>query len=94
MRQLAPADLAVAARALLQVPEEARIRCAEMLLSQSQAADAYRKRFGRAHPLWGDGTLESVARGRDLAPAQPMTNSDYLSCMAIVLEAVLSRETS
>ncbi|OOY12605.1 hypothetical protein BMG00_01780 [Thioclava marina] len=34
------------------------------LFDEAHAADLYRKRLGRLHPIWGDGTLMAAALGR------------------------------
>ncbi len=89
MRPLAPADLTVAARALIALPEAARAQTARRLVAEAEAADRYRRRTGRWHPLWGDGTLEAAARSRPLAPPPAWGERAHLSCLALVLEALL-----
>lgn len=91
MRALAPADISVAARALLCLPETARETMIACMVSEAEAADRYRKQVGRSHPLWGNGTLESAARNRPLAAPRSLSDSDYLSCLALVLDALLAR---
>ena len=89
MRHVAPPDLSTAARALLALPAPARAAEAARLVAETEAADRYRKRVGRSHPLWGNGTLEGAARGRPLAEPRSMSDTDYLSCLAVVLDAIL-----
>ncbi|MCU0910028.1 MAG: hypothetical protein MUE98_01370 [Rhodobacteraceae bacterium] len=89
MRHIAPSDLSTAARALLALPAPARAAEAARLVSETEAADRYRKRVGRSHPLWGNGTLEGAARGRVLAEPRSLSDTDYLSCLAVVLDAIL-----
>ena len=62
MRALAHVDISVAARALLCLPEAARENAIIRMVREAEAADHYRKRLDRAHPLWGNGTLEAAAR--------------------------------
>ena len=91
MRPLAPADLSLAARALLPLPEPARKTAILRLIGEAEAADRYRKRLGRAHPFWGNGSLEAAARCKVLAAPQSLSNPDYLCCLALVLEALVRR---
>ena len=91
MRALAHVDISVAARALLCLPEAARENAIIRMVDEAEAADRYRKRLDRAHPLWGNGTLEAAARNRPLAAPKSLSDSDYLSCLAIVLDALLAR---
>ena len=90
MRALAPADISVAARALLCLPEAAREPAITRMVSEADAADRYQKRLGHGHPLWGNGTLEAAARNRPLAAPRSLSDGDYLSCMALVLDALLA----
>lgn len=94
MRALAPADISAAARALLRLPESARVEAMARMVREAEAADRYRKRLGSAHPLWGNGTLEAVARARPMAPPQSLGEPDYLSCLGVVLDALLARRTA
>lgn len=91
MRPLAPSDLTAAARALLALPEAARAAAAARMVAEAEAADRYRRRTGRWHPLWGDGTLESAARARPLAPPAVWGDRRHLACLALVLGALLDR---
>lgn len=89
MRRIAHPDLSAAARALLAMPEARRAAEAERIILEAEAADRYRRRTGRPHPLWGNGTLEGAARGRMLADPRALSDSGYLGCLALVLEALL-----
>lgn len=92
MRRLAPADLSVAARALLVLPEADRARVAARMVREAEAADRYRKRTGRVHPFWGSGTLEGAARAWTLAPMPSLSDQNYLSCLGEVLVALMARK--
>lgn len=89
MRHVAPTDLSTAARALMALPEAARSAEAKRMMAEAEAADSYRKRMGRSHPVWGNGTLEGAARSRRLAAPRSLSETDYLSCLAAVLDAIL-----
>jgi hypothetical protein len=91
MRRLVPADLDAAARALLAVPPTARQRLAGRLVVEADAADRYRRRFGRAHPIWGNGTLESAARSRGFAVAQCDSQAERDACRLMIVEACIAR---
>ncbi|WP_246107328.1 DUF7742 family protein [Puniceibacterium confluentis] len=81
-------DLNFAARALLSVPPEARHAAASRLLARADAADRYRRRFRRAHPDWGNGTLVSLTSSAPL-PIQPdLRDADYAACLIAVLRAL------
>ncbi len=90
MRPVAPPDLTVVARMLKALPEAGRAGAMQRLISEAEAADRYRKRVGRAHPRWGNGSLEAAARGHALAPEQSFSDTDYLACMAVVLGTVVA----
>ena len=55
-------DLVAAGRALLAVPPACRQAHMSTLIIRSRAADRYRKRYGKSHPDWGEGSLMSCAR--------------------------------
>lgn len=70
MRRCLLGDLLAAADHLAALPEAARPAAMVRLMDQAHAAHAYHRRFGRPHPLWGDGSLMARAgaathRGRD-----------------------------
>ncbi len=91
MRALAPADISVAARALFCLPEAAREYAITRIVNEAEVADRYRKRLDRGHPLYGNGSLEGAARCRPLADPKSLSDREYLSCLAIVLDALLER---
>ncbi|MDJ0821451.1 MAG: hypothetical protein QNJ09_06525 [Paracoccaceae bacterium] len=86
-----PGDLTLAARYLLTVPLGARWRAARDLMARADAADRYRRRFGRAHPDWGNGTLRAAAAKRDLPPEPRVDDPVYCDCLILVLEALRNR---
>lgn len=64
MRPVLVADLLGAAAALAALPQGDQDKEARALVARADAADRYRKRFGRAHPQWGSGTiLSAIATG-------------------------------
>ncbi|MDO6586059.1 hypothetical protein Q4543_11045 [Salipiger sp. 1_MG-2023] len=88
MRPVLHGDLVAAARALLCVPREQRWRVARDLVAQADVADRYRRRLGRVHPGWGNGTLMAAALGRPCAPERRLDDPDYTDCLILALEAV------
>ncbi len=90
MRLLGAADLFAAARALLAAPEPLRAGLMARMIHEAEAADRYRRRIGRVHPLWGNGTLEAAARGHAPGPSRALHDNDHLACLALVLEALVA----
>jgi len=90
MRRLCHADLSAAARTLLGRTGAEREGLMVRLIDEAEAADRYARRFGRAHPLWGNGTLEGAAHGHGLAAPAPLSDNDYLACLALVLRALVA----
>jgi hypothetical protein len=90
MRTITHGDVTAAARAVHGLPQNLQRRAILSLLVKADAADRFRKRFGRAHPIWGNGSLRAVALGVDSGRDEPfLSDTDYLEAMAAVLDAVL-----
>ncbi|SPH17634.1 hypothetical protein DEA8626_01158 [Defluviimonas aquaemixtae] len=90
MRPLTHGDVAVAANAVRSLPSDAR--CAEVLrfLDRAHAADLFRKRTGRAHPFWGDGSLMgAVLKGSPVRAEPFLSDPEHLSALAVVIETLL-----
>lgn len=86
MRPVQLADIEVAARSLWPLHDhaarQARVRS---ILTEARIADKYRKRMGKPHPHFGNGTLMSAATGFAIAPRPSRCDRDYLACLAIVI---------
>ncbi|MBK5947400.1 hypothetical protein CCR83_13340 [Rhodobacter veldkampii DSM 11550] len=91
MRQITLGDVTAVARALMLVPGPARIALLDWMLDAAGAADRYRKRLGRVHPHWGNGSLMAVARRGRLMPEPWLTEPDYLDCLGLVIAALAQR---
>ncbi|WP_425101189.1 hypothetical protein [Tropicibacter sp. S64] len=92
MRPVLHGDVSAAARVLLMVPACAREALARRLVTQAEAADRYRKRLGKAHPFWGNGTLMAAALGWGrLPPERRLDDPDFAECFVAVLEALRGR---
>ena len=62
-----------------------------LMLTEAEAADAFRRREGRVHPGFGNGTLMSAALTRQQAKP-PAGDPQGLALLALALEAVLDRQ--
>lgn len=93
MRPLVHGDVTTAARVLLAAPSVCRRALAARLLREAASADTYRRRSGRAHPFWGNGTLMSAAMAHGPAPEPPLDDRDYLSCLGLVIDALMAERT-
>jgi hypothetical protein len=89
MRPVLQGDVSAAAQAVLRLPEAARAGTLRLMMSRAAAADAYRKRFGRAHPLWGNGSLMALARRGPLPPAPSLSDNEFCRCLALVFETLI-----
>lgn len=89
MRPVLHGDVVAAAMALLQVPQGRRAIAFDAMLDRASAADSYRKRFGRRHPEWGDGSLMAVALPRVFGPEPFLDDLEYCRCMALVFDRLV-----
>jgi len=90
MRPVLHGDVVAAARALYQVEAGVRADALEDLFQRAAWADDFRKRTGRVHPVWGDGSLMAVALGRDTPPEPLSSDSAYCDCLAMVFEGLVA----
>jgi hypothetical protein len=86
MRAILIDDILALSQFLLQIPEPLRMRAVGALVAEAHKADQFRKRTGRAHSEWGNGSLTSAAMMRR-GPAQAGTASD-LDYLAAIRAAV------
>lgn len=91
MRAVCSDDLSVAVRALLAVAAQTRPWLARRMVQEAHWADKYRKRFGRRHLLWGDGSLRRAAARRVLAPERPLSDRDVGAAMMLMLDVLVGR---
>lgn len=60
------------------------------ILEQAHVADSYRKRIGKAHGFWGDGSLAAAIPRSVLVGAGPaVLDLPHLEAMGNALEAIL-----
>lgn len=91
MRPVQIADIEITMRALLQTPSEQRYQHMQDICKRADTADRYRKRFGRLHPVDGNGTLMAAALAGAVAPRPRALTSEALGCLHIVLTALLNQ---
>ncbi|HGG06649.1 MAG TPA: hypothetical protein ENK28_14415 [Aliiroseovarius sp.] len=91
MRPVLHGDISASACVLYLVPPAERGRVLRDMLAEADLADQFRRRTGKGHPLWGDGSLMSVALARPYAREPVLDNPDYAACMAMIFEALVDR---
>lgn len=91
MRPVTLTDLAAAARVLLALPEAQRAAGLAALLARAQTAEQHRRDTGRNHPAYGNGTLLAAALAHPRAEPQSPGTQDYLTCLSLVLDALVAR---
>ncbi|MGD9917900.1 MAG: hypothetical protein AB7U46_07760 [Paenirhodobacter sp.] len=87
MRAISHGDLILAARAVRGLPVARRPELLARMLEEAHVADRYRKRLGRAHPRWGNGSLMARAMAEPLAP-EGWPDAEALEALAQVIAAV------
>ena len=91
MRRVLHGDVVAAACALLAAPGPARPELIRHLIAEAELADAYRLKTGRAHPVWGSGSLMAAAMARPRAREPYLDDPDYAACLVEVFEALIAR---
>lgn len=88
MRTVTHGDVVTAARAVRHLSPEAQRGEIMRLLDHAHAADLFRKRTGKPHPFWGNGSLHGAIS--QIHPAEPfLSDKGYLEAMAAVIETLL-----
>ena len=86
MRRCLPGDLFEAAALLAASAEPAFL--INRLADQADAAHRYAKRFGRAHPVWGNGSLMARALSEAGPRCHSLQTPRFLHALAIVAQAL------
>ncbi len=94
MRPVLHIDLTDAARALLGMPQPLRQRACTRMIEEAEWADVFARRTGQDHPLWGNGTLSDAARKRVLAREPTLDDTEYCTCLELVLHGLTARHRS
>lgn len=76
---------------LLALPDRKRAAAMVALIEAARLADRYRKRTGRAHPVYGTGSLMGAAAARRQLPEPWLDDPEYLECLAVVIAALRAR---
>lgn len=59
-------------------------------LIKAHAADSYRKRFGRSHPIWGKGSLAALFHFETGLPPEPfLADAGFLEATAEAINAIV-----
>jgi hypothetical protein len=93
MRRVLIGDLVAAVQVLAAADRSQRAALAQGLIAEADAAHRYMKRYGRAHPQWGIGTLEARARGQRAALQVGFDLGDgrILDALAVLAAALQAR---
>lgn len=91
MRPVLHSDVTSAARAVMAVPKQARVRFCARLLQQADWADQFTRRLGKPHPRWGNGTLLAAAKAHVLRPESTFDDPEYSAAFQIVLAQLVAR---
>ena len=90
MRAITHGDVSAAARAVWSLPTVVQPAAVRAMLEKAHAADRFRKNCGRAHPLWGTGSLMAAALTECGRAGEPrLSDSGYLEAMCTVIETIL-----
>ena len=90
MRPVQIADLEVAVRVLLQADAKVRALLISRICDEAMIADKYRKKLGRQHPAFGNGTLMSAAARYNAVGRPAACDAEYLSCLSQIIERLLT----
>jgi hypothetical protein len=81
-------DVVTAARAVRHLCPEARRQEILRYLDRAHSADLFRKRTGKPHPFWGNGSLHGAIG--PTVPTEPfLSDTSHLEAMAAVIETLL-----
>lgn len=82
MRQILPMDLDAAVRVALC----GGMQGVDTALWRAHVADKRRKKLGRGHPVWGNGTLGDAARSMVLDGHLQLCGERYCDALGLVLQ--------
>lgn len=90
MRPVQLADLEMAARVLMCLPNAARVQAMQDMIGATEIADAHCCAQGTPHPQFGAGTLLSCAAHHAVAPRPAALGKDALHAYWVVLQALMA----
>lgn len=91
MRRVLISDLLAARQYLMGFPESLWPEIISGVIARTHAADKFRKRLGKYHPKWGDGTLmEGIRQNNAPAPFPnaTITSQEHMRALALVSSAL------
>ena len=91
MRRCLPGDLLAAAALVAAAMPDQRLGLIRQILDQADAAHRYTKRFGRPHPIWGNGSLMARARAFSAGAANHGSEA-FLSSLAALAAELAARK--
>jgi hypothetical protein len=95
MRPVLIGDVIAVARVLFVLGETEWSGCVDRLLWQAMVADRYRKRLGKPHPAWGNGSLMSAAGAEPKVRAEPfLSDLRWLRALSCVLDRLTAAKLS
>lgn len=87
MRPVLIGDVIAVARVLFVLPDGDWTPCVDRLIWQAKIADRYRRRLGRPHPAWGNGSLLAAASLEVRAEDEPfLSDLRWLRALSCVLD--------
>ncbi|MCB2110663.1 MAG: hypothetical protein H6895_15065 [Defluviimonas sp.] len=90
MRTITSYDIGILARLAEGLAEPAARAMVRGYAERAHVADRFRKRFGRLHPFWGNGSLASaVLAERDAGPERFPSSPQHLAAMALVIDVLI-----
>lgn len=94
MRRVLHGDLVQLGRMLLACSPADRAAICRRAIAEADAADKYRRRFGRRHPHFGDGSLAAWAMRFPRPPEPPLDDPDYAGCLRVILTCLEERRAA
>ncbi len=88
MRRVLHQDIVALARCLLLLPKSARRRYSMRMVKFACIADDLRQESGRAHPVFGNGTLQSACGTAERACEPFPDDPEYADCLVTALMVV------
>lgn len=78
-------DVVALARGLMRAPEAEWPAMAGCAFARARVAGRYRRREGRPHPRWGDGSLEAAVSGWPKGPEAGFDDARWRRAVVVVL---------
>lgn len=94
MRAIHLTDLNLAVRTLLAVPMRDQVALMKRLLVMARTADKFRKRIGRVHLVFGNGSLGAACQRFPKVPMPDRCDHTYLDCLQIVVTELRNHATN